>query len=47
MIRRRSALAAQEWLQFWLHAWLLVHLPLSIALVVLLVGHVYLALRFG
>ena len=47
LCRRRSALAAQEWLQFWLHAWLLVHLPLSIALVVLLVGHVYLALRFG
>ena len=47
LCRRRSDLALQERLQFWLHAWLLVHLPLSIALVILLVGHVYLALRFG
>ncbi len=47
LCRRRSELAVQERLQFWLHAWLLVHLPLSIALVVLLAGHVYLALRFG
>lgn len=47
LCRRRSELAVQERLQFWLHAWLLVHLPLSIGLVVLLAGHVYLALRFG
>lgn len=47
LCRRRSELALQERLQFWLHAWLLVHLPLSIALVILLVSHVYLALRFG
>lgn len=47
MCRRRIELALQARLQFWLHAWLLVHLPLSILLVVLLVGHVYLALRFG
>jgi hypothetical protein len=47
LCRRRSGLAVQARLQFWLHAWLLVHLPLSIALVVLLGGHVYLALRFG
>jgi hypothetical protein len=47
LCRRRSELARQERLQFWLDAWLLVHLPLSIALVVLLAGHVYLALRFG
>ncbi len=47
LCRRRSELALQERLQFWLYAWLLVHLPLSIALVVLLAGHVYLALRFG
>ncbi|MGI8982114.1 MAG: hypothetical protein ACR2FY_23025 [Pirellulaceae bacterium] len=44
---RRGELVLQERLQFWLHAWLLVHLPLSIALVVLLAGHVYLALRIG
>jgi hypothetical protein len=47
LCRRRSELTLQERLQFWLQAWLLVHLPLSIALVVLLAGHVYLALRFG
>lgn len=47
LCRRRSEFAVQERLQFWLHAWLLVHLPLSIVLVVLLAGHVYLALRFG
>ena len=44
---RRSELVLQERLQFWLHAWLLVHLPLSVVLVVLLLGHVYFALRFG
>jgi len=47
LCRRRSELTLQSRLQFWLHAWLLVHLPLSIALVILLLGHVYLALRFG
>ena len=44
---RRGELALQARLHFWLQAWLLVHLPLSILLVVLLAGHVYLALRFG
>ncbi len=47
LCRRRSDLALQERLQFWLHAWLLVHLPLSVVLVVLLIGHVYFALQFG
>lgn len=47
MCRRRIELSLQARLQFWLHSWLLVHLPLSILLVVLLAGHVYLALRFG
>lgn len=47
MCRRRIELSLQARLQFWLHSWLLIHLPLSILLVVLLAGHVYLALRFG
>ncbi|MFN0019683.1 MAG: hypothetical protein ACKVP0_15605 [Pirellulaceae bacterium] len=47
LCRRRSELSLQGRLQFWLQAWLLVHLPLSLALVTLLLGHVYLALRFG
>jgi hypothetical protein len=47
LCQRRSELTLQARLQFWLQAWLLVHLPLSIALVILLLGHVYLALRFG
>src|SRR4051812_10123404 len=47
LCRRRSELAAQDRLQFWLHGWLLIHLPLSVLLVILLLGHVYFALRFG
>ena len=47
LCQRRSELALQERLQFWLHAWLLVHLPLSVVLVVVLIGHVYFALQFG
>jgi hypothetical protein len=44
---KRRELALQVRWQFWLHTWLLVHLPLSIALVILLAGHVYFGLQFG
>lgn len=47
LCQRRGELALQQRLQFWLHSWLLVHLPLSVVLVVLLLGHVYFALRIG
>ncbi len=37
----------QARLHTWLHAWLLVHLPLSVALLILMVVHVYYALRYS
>ena len=36
----------QERLHHWLHGWLLVHIPLSLALMVLGVVHAYMALRY-
>ncbi len=42
----RRQLAVQERLYFWLHAWLLVHIPLSVALLVLTVVHVVASLYY-
>jgi hypothetical protein len=36
----------QERLHRWLHGWLLVHLPLSIVLIVLMLVHIYTALKY-
>jgi hypothetical protein len=47
LCERRRQLDLQRRIHFWLHNWLWLHLPLSIALIVLLVGHVVFALRFG
>jgi hypothetical protein len=47
LCERRRQLNIQRRLHFWLHNWLWLHLPLSVALIVLLVAHVYFALRFG
>jgi hypothetical protein len=47
LCERRRQLNLQRRLHFWLHNWLWLHLPLSVALVALLVGHVLLAIRFG
>lgn len=47
LCERRRQLSVQQRLHFWLHNWLWLHLPLSVALLVLLAGHVVLALRFG
>jgi hypothetical protein len=47
LCERRRQLNLQRRLHFWLHNWLWLHLPLSVALVVLLLGHIFLALRFG
>jgi hypothetical protein len=43
---QRSQLDRQDRLHRWLHNWLWVHLPLSIALVVLMFFHVWVALKY-
>ena len=47
LCERRRQLNVQKALHFWLHNWLWLHLPLSIALMILLAAHVVFALRFG
>jgi hypothetical protein len=42
----RRLLLEQERIHFWLHAWLLVHVPFSVALLVLGVVHVYKSLYY-
>jgi hypothetical protein len=42
----RRQLAEQERIHFWLHAWLLMHVPLSVAVLVLGVVHVVAALYY-
>ena len=42
----RRLMAEQERIHFWLHSWLLLHIPLSVALLVLGVAHVYTALYY-
>jgi hypothetical protein len=44
--RERRRLADQERLHHWLHGWLLVHIPLSVALLVLGVAHVVASLYY-
>jgi hypothetical protein len=36
----------QARIHFWLHNWLWIHLPLSIALIVLMFVHVFFALKY-
>jgi hypothetical protein len=43
---QRRQLDAQARIQFWLHNWLWIHLPLSAALVVLMILHVWMALKY-
>jgi hypothetical protein len=43
---QRRQLDRQRRLHFWLHNWLIVHLPLSVALVFLMVVHIWVALKF-
>ena len=38
--------AQQERLHFWLHNWLWIHFPLSVALVVLMIAHAWVALKY-
>jgi hypothetical protein len=44
---KHRQLRFQKRLYWWLHAWLTVHLPLSVALMILLVLHVVTALQYG
>jgi hypothetical protein len=43
----RRDFAVQARLHHWLHGWLLVHVPLSAALLVLLLAHIVMALRYS
>jgi hypothetical protein len=47
LCERRRQMNLQQTLHFWLHGWLNVHLPLAAALLILLVGHVWFALRYS
>jgi hypothetical protein len=42
----RRLLLEQERIHFWLHSWLLIHVPLSVALLVLGVLHIVTALYY-
>jgi hypothetical protein len=43
---QRRQLAQQARLHSWLHIWLCVHLPLSVALLVLMIAHIFYALKY-
>jgi hypothetical protein len=47
IVAERSDLAVQRRLHLWLHTWLLVHVPLTVALFVLLGAHVWWAVRYS
>ncbi|HYV34119.1 MAG TPA: hypothetical protein VE988_00360 [Gemmataceae bacterium] len=46
LCEQRRQIAVQERLHHWLHGWLLVHIPLSLALLVLGLAHVIMALYY-
>jgi hypothetical protein len=46
LVEQRRQLDRQQSLNFWLHNWLWVHLPLSVALMVLMVVHTFVALQY-
>ena len=46
LCEERRVLAEQERIHFWLHSWLILHVPLSVALLVLGVAHVVTALYY-
>ena len=46
LCEQRRQLDVQARLHFWLHNWLLIHLPLSAALLVLMIVHVFVALKY-
>jgi hypothetical protein len=47
LARRRRQLNQQQRLHVWLHGWLSIHLPLSAALILLLVAHIIGALVYS
>jgi hypothetical protein len=46
LVEQRRQLDRQQLLNFWLHNWLWVHLPLSVALMVLMLVHTIVALQY-
>jgi hypothetical protein len=46
LCEQRRQLDVQAGLHFWLHNWLWVHLPLAAALIVLMVVHIFVALKY-
>ena len=46
LCEQRRQLDRQAQMHFWLHSWLWLHLPLSVALVVLMLIHVWFALKY-
>ena len=46
LCEQRRQLDRQDGLHFWLHNWLVIHLPLSVALVVLMFVHIWVALKY-
>jgi hypothetical protein len=44
---RRRQMNLQQTLHWWLHGWLSIHLPLAMILLILLVGHIWFALRYS
>jgi hypothetical protein len=47
LCERRRQMNLQRTLHFWLHGWLSIHLPLALVLLILLVGHIWFALRYS
>ncbi|MHC4390515.1 MAG: hypothetical protein ACYS22_04260 [Planctomycetota bacterium] len=39
-------LLRQRWLHAWLHGWQVVHIPISVGLMVLMIAHIFMALRY-
>ena len=46
LCNQRRQIIAQARIQFWLHSWLWVHLPLSVALIVLMFVHIFVAMKY-
>ena len=46
LCNQRRQIIAQAKIQFWLHSWLWVHLPLSVALIVLMFVHIFVSMKY-